>query len=429
MIMNFGMNIEMDIINEKEKKPQLLIDLKGEPGKDCNGFCKFCYFRKVNYNDIFPFGCKHCTFQIGCEYCTYSVREINGDFLPLPFALQQVQSALFFNRYEKVNITGGGDVSCYPFLEDLCRCISDMGLKIHLGYTSGKGFKDLNTAKNLVDYGVDEVTFSVFSTNEELRREWMNDKNAKTSLECLRHFCENCEVHCAIIVVPGVNDGEELIKTVSDLVNWGAKAVILMRFANKTEQGLILGNAPIVEGIKTHTIEEFKNLVKRIHEEFGSKIRVSGTPLYDPITNTPFAISYEENLLNKLKNKIECEATIITGNVAYPFLKKIFDETPVNIIKVNKDIADLITAKDLEGINLKELSDTVFIPPRAFVHDRVAEEILTKDGEKRMILRGVEQLTLDGEVSGIYTKKEALEFELEAFNELIEMINFFGTKK
>ncbi|ACX72012.1 methanogenesis marker protein 10 [Methanocaldococcus vulcanius M7] len=409
----------------------LLVDLKGEPGINCNGFCKFCYFRKVDKKNPKPLGCRYCQFTIGCDYCTYSVREMNGDFVPLPFALMELQSGLMFKRYKKVNLTAGGDVSCYPQLRELCRAISNFGLRIHLGYTSGKGFDNLDLAKSLVEFGVDEVTFSVFSTDPKIRKEWMNDKNAETALKCLKYFCENCEVHCAIIVIPGVNDGDELKKTISDLVDWGAKAVILMRFANKEEQGLILENAPIIEGINPHSIDEFKKIVDKMYKEFGKEIRVSGTPLHDPITGTPFALAKEENrsTLERLKNKIEGEATIITGNIAYPFLKKIFDETSVNVVKVNKDIADLITAKDLERLNLKDVKETVFIPPKAFVHDLVAEELLRRDGVERMVVRGVEQLTLDGEVSGVYTKEEALKFEIEAFEELIGMINFFGMKK
>ncbi|WP_048058051.1 methyl coenzyme M reductase-arginine methyltransferase Mmp10 [Methanothermococcus okinawensis] len=409
-----------------KSQSQLLVDLKGEPGKNCGGFCKFCYFKKVDNSNPTPFGCKNCTFNIGCDYCTYSVREINGDFIPLPLAIQQIQNALFFQKYDKVNITSGGDVSFYPNLEELCKYIGNMGLKIHLGYTSGKGFNSIETAKNLVDYGVDEVTFSVFSTNPKLRKEWLYDKNAEESLKCLKYFCENCDVHCAIILVPGINDGEELRKTINDLIEWGAHAVILMRFANKTEQGLILENAPIVEGIETHNIEEFKEIVKKTFEEFGDKIRITGTPLYDPLTNAPFALSYEERLLKKLRNKIKSEATIITGNISYPFLKNIFKDTPINVVKVNKDISDLITAKDLKTVDLNELKDTVFIPPMAFVHDRIAEEILNRDGKDRMILRGIDKLSVDGEVSGILTKEEVLEFEKNAFEELIEKINFFG---
>ncbi|MBW9221418.1 methanogenesis-associated radical SAM protein, partial [Methanothermococcus sp. SCGC AD-155-M21] len=235
-----------------------------------------------------------------------------------------------------------------------------------------------------------------------------------------------CEVHCAIILVPGVNDGKELKKTISDLVEWGAKGVILMRFANKTEQGLILKNGPIIEGIHSHGVEEFKNIVRSTYETFGDKIRITGTPLYDPETNAPFAISYNKGLLKRLRSKIKSEATIITGSIAYYYLKKIFENTPINVVNVKKDISDLITGEDLKGINLKELKDTVIIPPMAFVHDGVAEEILTKDGIDRMVIRGVDKLSLDGEASGTLKKEEVLEFEKRAFDELIEKINFFG---
>ena len=410
----------------KNYDKSLLVDLKGEPGKNCGGFCKFCYFRKVNNSNFVPLGCKNCTFQIGCDYCTNSIREINGDFIPLPFAIQQIQSALFFEKYDKINITSGGDVSFYPQLAELCDYIKQLNLKIHLGYTSGKGFKSVETVKQLINCGVDETTFSVFSTNPKIRKEWVNDPNAETSINCLKYLCKYCEVHCAIILVPNVNDGEELKKTINDLITWGAHAVILMRFANRTKHGLILENEPLIEGIEPHGIDTFKNIVKETYEEFGDRIRITGTPLYDPLTNAPFAIAQEEDLLIKLSEKIKSEATIITGNISYPYLSKIFKDTPINIIKVDKDISDLITSKDLETVNLDDMADTVFIPPMAFVHDRVAEEILNRDSKGRMILRGIDKLTVDGEVSGTMTKEEVLNFELDAFNELIEKINFFG---
>ncbi|WP_459201391.1 methyl coenzyme M reductase-arginine methyltransferase Mmp10 [Methanococcus sp. CF] len=421
-----GFGFEDNNDNNVNTKSQLLIDLKGEPGKNCGGFCKFCYFRKVNFNNPEPLGCGQCTFQVGCDYCTNSIREINGNFIPVPFAIEQVQNALLFKRYEKVNITSGGDTSYYPYLEDLCKILGEMGLKIHLGYTSGKGLTGIESAKYLVDSGVNEITFSVFSTDPKLREEWMNDKNPEKSLECLKYFCKTCETHCAIIVVPGVNDGEVLKNTISDLVSWGANAVILMRFANNEENGLIFGNEPLIEGISVQTVEEFGKTVKEMYELFGNSVRISGTPVYDPVTNTPFAIYYEDEILNELRAKIKAQATIITGNVSYGYLRKIFENTPIKVISVNKDIADLITKKDLETVDLSEVTDTVLYPQNALVHERDAEDIFTKDGMKRIVLRGIDKLTMDGEVSGIFTKEDAIEFEVNAFNELIEKINFFG---
>ena len=61
------------------------------------------------------------------------------------------------------------------------------------------------------------------------------------SLKSLKLFCETSEVHAASVIVPGVNDGEVLFETCSTLEDWGAKAFILMRFANYRNQGLNIG--------------------------------------------------------------------------------------------------------------------------------------------------------------------------------------------
>ena len=53
-----------------------------------------------------------------------------------------------------------------------------------------------------------------------------------------------------------------LFKTCGDLEEWGAKALILMRFANFENQGLIFGNEPIIDGLTPHSLEEFENLVQ-----------------------------------------------------------------------------------------------------------------------------------------------------------------------
>jgi NifB/MoaA-like Fe-S oxidoreductase len=113
----------------------------------------------------------------------------------------------------KINISGGGDVSCYPYLLDITSAFSQWNIPIHLGYTSGKGIDDPQMATDLLSHGVEEVTFTVFSTNPELRKTWMGDKNPQASLDALKIFSENCEVHAAAVILPGINDGEDLRKT------------------------------------------------------------------------------------------------------------------------------------------------------------------------------------------------------------------------
>lgn len=414
---------------------QIVADVGGIPGKDCNGFCKYCYFRKVKGTEAL--GCKNCSLgRVGCDNCTTGVRETKSEFQSPFFVISSVQSSLMFGNYNdanlKVNISGGGDVSCYPYLQDIVSAFSDFGLPMHLGYTSGKGIKDAKMAEKLISKGVNEVTFTVFSTNPQIRREWVNDKNAEEALQALQIFCESSEVHAASVIVPGVNDGEDLFKTCATLEEWGAKAFILMRFANFRNQGLILGNEPILDGVVPHKLDEFEALVKKVNNEFN--LKVTGTPLCDPDNDTPFAISKDKNkeYLDILSN-VTSEATILTSNISAPFIEKIIGNIEasdlVNVVAVDQDIGCLITQKDLEEVDFSQLKETVILPGRAFVHDKVAEDILSSDGVDRIVTRGPDKLTVDGEMSGTLSREDVLKQELISFEELIEAINFFGVRK
>lgn len=404
---------------------EILADLGGRPGHDCRGFCKYCYFKGVK--EVLPFGCKHCMpFQKGCNYCTKSVKEGYSGFKPMSVVAQEIQQAVYFNKnVSKFNVSGGGDVSCYPELKQLVKFISQYQKPIHLGYTSGKGL-NREDALFFICHGVNEVTFTVFATDPELRRIYMNDKTPEDSLAALRALAEKCTVYAAAVLIPGVNDGDVLLKTCADLEEMGVKGLILMRFANAPEQGIILNNAPVIEGVVPHTLSEFRAIVDDIHKRF--KFRVTGTPLYDPETGAPFAIRNEPDALSRLP-KVTKEATIITGEVAAPLLQEIFDKLGglVNVVPVKKDIGCLITIDDIKGLDLSLIIETVFFPGRAFVHDPEIKKILCGDGIDRFVRRGPDLLTVDGEMSISMTKEEVLAKEIEAFTEFIQTINVLGT--
>jgi NifB/MoaA-like Fe-S oxidoreductase len=128
----------------------------------------------------------------------------------------------------------------------------------HLGNTSGKGFSKPDDAVFYINNGVTEVSFTVFATDPALRAEYMKDPEPEASIQVLRDFCSHCEVYGAIVLLPGVNDGEVLEKTLSDLI-YGAKGAILMRFANFQENGLI-SIIPFIPGITPHTVSVLQNV-------------------------------------------------------------------------------------------------------------------------------------------------------------------------
>jgi len=404
---------------------ELLADVGGKPGVDCRGFCSYCYFKKVK--DFKPFGCRFCSpLSEGCDYCGRAIAEKYAGFKPLLRVAQDVHATLKMSSRdpEKVTISGGGDVSCYPDLLELAELLSSLQVPIHLGYTSGKGFDSLEPAETLVNCNVREVSFTVFATDPSLRKRYMGDPSPEASLQCLSTFSTCCDVYAAAVIVPGINDGDVLRKTCDDLEAMGARGLILMRFANHAKEGLILGNAPIMRDIESQPIESFKELVSSINDHY--KLRVTGTPLWDPEIGSPFYVAGnpEAHL-----PRTEKHATVITGAVAGPYLSSIFKRIApnVNVVSTEKEIACLITLDDIQKLKLEEIDETVIIPGRAMVHDKAVAAALRGDGVYRIVRRGPEQLTLDGEMSIGLQREEVLQREVEGFTELIRTINAVGT--
>lgn len=405
---------------------QLTVDIGGKPGVNCRGFCEYCYFRHVK--ETRPFGCRHCPpYRVGCDYCSRSVREYYQGWKTLREVGDDTLAALqmMTGDLDRVTISGGGDPSCYPEFMDLIELLSGMEAPLHIGYTSGKGFDDPAIADFLIDHGLSELSFTVFSVDPRKRKRYMHDPTPEVSLKILDRLCGEIDVYGAAVVLPGVNDGKVLEETCRWLEDRGAKGLILMRFANRLDQGLILGNSPVIKGQRVQTPQEFADMVTDLSGRFSMKI--SGTPLWDPGIGSPFAIRNEPDLLDKLP-LIQRSATVITGSIAAPAIRAILDARGdgARVIGTEKEIACLITADDLRALDLGELDDLVIIPGRAFVHDHDAERILSADGKDRTVMRGPEMLTADAETSMGMKREGVLLMELEGFADLIRLINRYG---
>jgi len=404
----------------------LTVDIGGRPGIDCRGFCDYCYFRHIK--DVAPLGCRYCLpFKKGCDYCSRGVKEHYTGFKSLKTVADETLGSLqvLTGDVTRITVSGGGDPSCYPEFRDLMELLGSMEIPLHIGYTSGKGFDDPAIADFLISNGLAEVSYTIFSSDPALRRRYMHDPTPEASLAVFERLCAEIDVYAAGVVLPGVNDGDDLVRTCEWLDERGAKGLILMRFANTSEQGLILGNAPIMPGQKVHTVQEFADLVTGLNEQFSMKI--SGTPLCDPEIGSPFAILHEPDLLKKLP-RVTGRATVVTGSVAAPYIRRLLRMRGYQgeVAAVKKEIACLITIDDLEDLEVSNLGDVVIIPGRAFVHEAEAERVLSADGTVRMVVRGPEMLTADAETSMGMKKSEVLRMEMDGFAALINIINQNG---
>ena len=98
----------------------------------------------------------------------------------------------------------------------------------------------------------------------------------------------------------------------------------------------------------------------------------------------------------------------------------------MNVVSVNKDVGCLITIDDLKGLSLEEVKGIVVMPGRTLAFDREIEALLSRDGRDRRVLRGPERLTVDGEMSISMSRGDVIDLEIEAFKDLIELINAMG---
>jgi methanogenesis marker radical SAM protein len=405
---------------------QLTVDVGGRPGLDCGGFCSFCYYKGVG--KVEPSGCRRCKpYKKGCDYCSREVIEIEPGYKSMDQLIFELSQKSISSTPDMIIIKGNGDISCYPHLLDLVRNVSDGRVPIFLDYTSGKGFTREDDADLLIDAGVRKISFSIFSTNPDLRRKYVNDKHPEMVLSNFRTFCERSEVYAMIVLIPGANDGLELEKTCRDLQEMGARGLILMSFANSKEQGLIFGNEPIMPGAIPYSVADIRSIATKISESYD--MRVIGTPLWDPLTGAPFALAHHKEELKRLP-AIERSATIITSSVAYPLLSSIFRELgdEVNVVSTGKEIGNLITLEDFERLGLKSVKDRVIIPGMALAHDRDIHRALRRDGKNRLVFRGPDELTVVSERSIYLSQSQVLEWEIEAFSGLIMQINELGSQ-
>lgn len=81
----------------------------------------------------------------------------------------------------------------------------------------------------IIKMHISPINVSVHTTNPELRCKMMNNRFAGKSLDALRRFAEaGLTINCQIVACPGINDGDELRRTIEDLEALGVECVAVV---------------------------------------------------------------------------------------------------------------------------------------------------------------------------------------------------------
>lgn len=254
--------------------------------------------------------------------------------------------------------------------------------------------------KRIVDMRLN-INVSVHTTNPELRCKMMNNRFAGEKLKYLKQMTDSgLSLNCQIVLCPGLNDGEELKRTLNDLEglmpNITSVAVVPVGLT-KFREGLY--------PLECFTKEQSKEAIKIIEakqkqclEKYGTRMVFASDEFYiNAGLEIPPAEYYEDypqyengvGLMRSLEDEFtdalaefdgevsEGEISIATGKLAYPLIEKLsrfaqekFPQKKIHVYEITNyffgetiTVAGLITAGDLiSQLEGKRLGDILLIP-------------------------------------------------------------------
>jgi putative radical SAM enzyme (TIGR03279 family) len=281
-------------------------------------------------------------------------------------------------------------------------------------YTTLTRFTEFDLER-VLDEGLSPLYVSIHSTNPELRAEMLRNPRGATSLRWLRELLRaGVEVHGQVVVCPGVNDGEELERTLYDVVSLypelasvalvpvgvsdlsreasmrphepeEARHVVALaeRFQRLTRE--LFGRAKVfasdefylVAGLEPPGTESFESLdeaengvglVAAFVESFAERTAMAklGSGFFQSVDGAP-ALGYRAPRTADERRYVGDGVTVLTGEYAAPILRTLFDDHGFSDVEVkavknryfggNIKVAGLITGQDLQ-VALNDVSDS-----------------------------------------------------------------------
>ncbi|MBR2448288.1 MAG: DUF512 domain-containing protein [Clostridia bacterium] len=255
--------------------------------------------------------------------------------------------------------------------------------------------------ERIIKMHISPINISVHTTNPELRVKMMKNKNAGKVLSIIKRFNDaGIKLNCQLVLVPGINDGAELERSLSDLLalsNVESVAAVPVGLT-KHREGLpelkpfdkssAAKTIDIIEGFGNETLQKYGNRRCYASDEFyilaerempSADYYGEFLQLENGVGLCALLLSEAEEALKLIDFKLEKKrkVTIATGVDAYPFITQIVDkmlkkwdnlECSVKAIENNFfgtsiTVAGLITATDIaEQLKGADLGEELLIP-------------------------------------------------------------------
>lgn len=284
----------------------------------------------------------------------------------------------------------------------------------------------------IIEMHISPVNISVHTTNPELRVKMMANPKAATSLKYLKTLTDaGIKVNSQLVLCPGINDGEELKRSLNDLSSMYPNL--------QTISCVPVGLTDYRENLfplKTYNKDSARETINIIHEFSDRMFKEKGERIAYP--SDEFFLKAELPLpdyeyygdFNQLENGVGLlsillrefddavkltdppskprKVSIATGVAAYPFIKQCADKAmelysgiEVKVYEIINDffghnitVAGLITGTDLiNQLKDKDLGDELIIPSvmlkyqeNMFLDSRTLEEVQNKLNTKITVI-------------------------------------------
>ena len=260
----------------------------------------------------------------------------------------------------------------------------------------------------IIEMHISPVNISVHTMNPKLRCEMMQNRFAGDVLRYVKRLAENnIKLNCQIVLCPGLNDGEELEYTLSEMYALGEslQSVACVPVGLTRYREGLYPLQPFNRETAGAAIDILERWGERFLRERGQRtvfpsdefylIAQRELPPYEFYEDFPqiengvgMLRDFEEEFLWALEEAqgraMQRRVTIPTGTAAYPFLHKVFDALrakfpglEINLIPVKNDffggtvdVTGLLTGQDvLRRLQEEDLGEEVLIPSNMLMAD------------------------------------------------------------
>lgn len=293
-------------------------------------------------------------------------------------------------------------------------------------------FGNYITLTNITEHEIDRIikmhispiNVSVHTTNPELRCKMMNNRFAGDTLKYLKRFADaGITLNCQIVSCPGINDGDELVRTLTDLENLGVNMTAIVPVGLTRYRENLYPLVPYNKETAGQTIDIIEKMGDECVKKHGRRIFFPGDEFYllaerelpspefyEDFSALEDGIGMIAYLTDDVDWKLEeldadeslChKVTIACGEGVFPYMKRImsminekFPNITINTRAIKNNffggginVSGLVTGGDLiDQLRGDDLGDRLLIPSSMlrFENDLFLDDVSTDDVEREL---------------------------------------------